>query len=104
MAERIGFIGLGQMGKWMAHNILGKGFDLTISDIDATAVTALTEGGAKSAATPAEVAERTDWIFLSLPKGFWREKQVSNCPLATGTVSRLTLALLLQPATFGWFR
>jgi 3-hydroxyisobutyrate dehydrogenase-like beta-hydroxyacid dehydrogenase len=67
MAERIGFIGLGQMGKWMAHNILGKGFDLTVSDIDAAAVTALTGGGAKSAATPAEVAERTDWIFLSLP-------------------------------------
>jgi 3-hydroxyisobutyrate dehydrogenase-like beta-hydroxyacid dehydrogenase len=67
MAERIGFIGLGQMGKWMAHNILGKGFDLTVSDIDAAAVAALTGGGAKSAATPAEVAERTDWIFLSLP-------------------------------------
>ncbi len=67
MAERIGFIGLGQMGKWMAHNILGKGFDLTVSDIDAATVTALTGGGAKSAATPAEVAERTDWIFLSLP-------------------------------------
>ncbi|MGA2400510.1 MAG: NAD(P)-binding domain-containing protein [Syntrophobacteraceae bacterium] len=67
MAERIGFIGLGQMGRWMAHNILAKGFDLTVSDIDATAVAALTERGAKSAATPAEVAERTDWILLSLP-------------------------------------
>lgn len=67
MAERIGFIGLGQMGKWMARNILGKGFDLTVSDIDTTVVTALTKDGAKPAATPAEVAERTDWIFLSLP-------------------------------------
>ncbi len=67
MAERIGFIGLGQMGRWMAHNILAKGFDLTVSDIDAAALAAVTQRGAKAAATPAEVAERTDWIFLSLP-------------------------------------
>lgn len=67
MAERMGFIGLGQMGRWMAENILAKGFHLTVFDIDATRVATLEGRGAKSAATPAEVAECADWIFLSLP-------------------------------------
>ena len=67
MEKKIGFIGLGQMGKWMALNVLKQGFDLTVFDLDQQAVAALTEQGAKAAATPAQLAADTDWIFLSLP-------------------------------------
>ena len=67
MKKKIGFIGLGQMGKWMALNLYRQGFDLTVADIDPAAVAFLTAEGARAAATPAEIAVQTDWIFLSLP-------------------------------------
>lgn len=67
MKKKIGFIGLGQMGKWMALNLHNCGFNLTVADLDPAAVASVTAAGAAAAATPAELAERTDWIFLSLP-------------------------------------
>jgi 3-hydroxyisobutyrate dehydrogenase-like beta-hydroxyacid dehydrogenase len=67
MKKKIGFIGLGQMGKWMALNLQKGGFNLTVADIDPAAVAPVTAAGAATAATPAELAERADWIFLSLP-------------------------------------
>ena len=67
MKKKIGFIGLGQMGKWMALNLQKGGFNLTVADIDPAAVASVTAAGAAAADTPAELAERTDWIFLSLP-------------------------------------
>ncbi len=67
MKKKIGFIGLGQMGKWMALNLHKRGFNLTVADIDPAAVASVTAAGAAAAETPAELAERTDWIFLSLP-------------------------------------
>ena len=38
MDTKIGFVGLGQMGKWMALNVLKQGFDLTVFDLDQQAV------------------------------------------------------------------
>ena len=67
MKKKIGFIGLGQMGKWMALNLHKRGSNLTVADIDPAAVASVTAAGAATAATPAELAERADWIFLSLP-------------------------------------
>ncbi len=34
MEKKIGFIGLGQMGKWMARNVVKAGFDLTVFDYE----------------------------------------------------------------------
>ena len=65
--QRLGFIGLGRMGRWMATNLIGAGFPLTVCDLDAGAVTPLVDLGAAGAATPAEVSLRADTIFLSLP-------------------------------------
>lgn len=67
MGTRIGFIGLGEMGKWMARNIVKAGFDLTVLDMDPKAVKFLTDQGAGSSATAGELATLVDWIFLSLP-------------------------------------
>jgi len=64
---KVGFIGLGQMGKWLALNVMRAGFDLTVLDVSPHAVQFLAGQGAKSAATPAEMAAQVEWVFLSLP-------------------------------------
>lgn len=65
--NKIGFIGLGQMGRWMAVNLLRRGFALTVCDIDHQAVEVLTDCGAASVSTPAELSTRVDTIILCLP-------------------------------------
>ncbi|MBI3970274.1 MAG: NAD(P)-dependent oxidoreductase [Chloroflexi bacterium] len=68
MAElRIGFIGLGRMGRPMSLNILKAGFPLTVSNRSRGVVNDLAKQGATPAATPAEVAERSDVVCLCLP-------------------------------------
>lgn len=67
MKEKIGFVGLGQMGKWMARNVMKAGFHLTVFDINQEAMKFLTEQGAGSARNPMELASQVDWVFLSLP-------------------------------------
>ncbi len=67
MMQKIGFIGLGRMGRWMAMNLLKAGFPLTVFDIDDNACATLVESGADRAVGTAELARRTDVIFLSLP-------------------------------------
>ncbi|USG66619.1 2-hydroxy-3-oxopropionate reductase [Brevibacillus ruminantium] len=64
---KVGFIGLGIMGKPMAHNLLRKGFDLTVYDINEQAVQELVGHGASSAATPREVANVSAIIVTMLP-------------------------------------
>ncbi|MBI2873064.1 MAG: NAD(P)-dependent oxidoreductase [Chloroflexi bacterium] len=64
---RIGFIGLGRMGKPMARNLLRAGFALTVRDVSPGPVQELTEVGAEEATSPAEVAERCDVVLASLP-------------------------------------
>lgn len=67
VVKKIGFIGLGQMGKWMASNLLKCGFDLTVFDINPEAITFLSKQGAARASSPAELARHVDLIILSLP-------------------------------------
>ena len=52
---KVGFIGLGGMGKYIALNIVDAGFDLTITDLREKPVHELVERGAHSANTPREV-------------------------------------------------
>ena len=67
MQKKIGFIGLGQMGKWMSLNLVKAGFDVWVMDIDPGAVKFLTDQGANAFQTPAEMAGQVEWLFLSLP-------------------------------------
>lgn len=64
---KIGFIGLGVMGKSMAKNVLKGGYKLVVSDLNKVAVGELKEMGAEEGQNPAEVAEQVDIIFMSLP-------------------------------------
>lgn len=65
--ERVGFIGLGVMGKPMAENLLGKGYPLTVHNRSQEAVNTLVGLGAKQAASPAEVAQASDVVITMLP-------------------------------------
>ena len=67
MIQDIGFIGLGQMGKWMALNLVKSKFNMIVSDIDPAAVDFLTEQGAKPAESPAKLSPLVGMIILSLP-------------------------------------
>lgn len=68
MAKRIGFIGLGSMGKPIAINILKKGFDLMVLDTNPKPVEELKAMGAKVASTPEEIAENTEIGMTCLPE------------------------------------
>ena len=65
--KKIGIIGLGQMGKWMASNLVKSGFDLSVFDINPEAMALLIKMGAAQTASPADLAKRVDVIILSLP-------------------------------------
>ena len=64
---KIGFIGLGIMGKPMSKNLLKAGYELVVNDINKAAVDELVAAGAKSAATPKEVAAQVDVVVTMLP-------------------------------------
>ena len=64
---RVGFIGLGAMGNPMAVNLQKAGYELTIHDIRREQGRNLEDAGAVWAANPAEAAERSDVVLLSLP-------------------------------------
>ncbi|GAI03923.1 unnamed protein product [marine sediment metagenome] len=91
MKLRVGFIGLGEMGKWMALNVGKAGFPLTVYDIRPDAVKVLVESGAKAAESPADVAEKTDCVMLSLPDTqavedvIWGENGLMN-RLSSGSI------------------
>ncbi|GLT21944.1 2-hydroxy-3-oxopropionate reductase [Zoogloea oryzae] len=59
---KIGFVGLGIMGRPMALNILKGGFDLTVWARRAESMAPLLEAGAKGAASPADVAANCDIV------------------------------------------
>ncbi len=65
--ERIGFIGLGRMGRGMASNLQRKGFQLTVFDLQAAPMRALEELGAKPAASVAELSRESDIVVTMLP-------------------------------------
>ena len=67
MTAKIGFIGLGTMGKWMALNMLKAGFTMRVYDINPAPVEFLVGQGAVAAKSPADTAAAVDWLFLSLP-------------------------------------
>src|SRR5215203_1841101 len=65
MAERVGFIGLGIMGKPMAQNLIGAGYDLVV--YNRTREKAEELEGATVAESPKEVAENSDIVITMLP-------------------------------------
>ena len=65
---KIGFVGLGIMGRPMALNLLRSGCELYVNDLNQEAVKALCDKGAR-AASQAQMAECCEAVFTILPNG-----------------------------------
>jgi 3-hydroxyisobutyrate dehydrogenase-like beta-hydroxyacid dehydrogenase len=63
---KLGFVGLGQMGRPIAHNLLRGGAQLTVSSGSARWFAEFTEAGARCTTDPGALAE-ADIVFLCLP-------------------------------------
>ena len=61
--EKIGFIGLGVMGKPMAFNLLNAGYKLTVWNRTKSKMEDLLAAGASGAKSPKEVAEKSDAVI-----------------------------------------
>jgi len=64
---RLGFIGLGKMGKPMTRNLLRAGYEVTIHNRSRAVVEELSGEGARPATSPREVAEAADLVLTCLP-------------------------------------
>jgi 2-hydroxy-3-oxopropionate reductase len=64
---KVGYIGLGLMGKSIARNILKAGFPLVVHNRSQGVVDELVAEGATAGASPAEVAEQVEVVFTNLP-------------------------------------
>lgn len=64
---KVGFIGLGIMGKPMAINLLKAGYELTVFDFNQEAESEVVAAGAKKAVSGKEVAKQTEVVITMLP-------------------------------------
>jgi 4-hydroxybutyrate dehydrogenase/sulfolactaldehyde 3-reductase len=67
MSERVGFIGLGNMGRGLSSNLCRKGFSLTVFDVNPEPVAHLRRLGAYAATGPGDVAAASSIVFTCLP-------------------------------------
>jgi 2-hydroxy-3-oxopropionate reductase len=65
--KKIGFIGLGIMGKPMALNLVKAGYELTVYDIVAERMDDLLKAGARRGASSKEVAAQSEVVITMLP-------------------------------------
>src|SRR5437867_13290493 len=66
MAQKVGFIGLGAMGRPFAINILRAGFDLIVYDVRPEPMAELVRLGAKSARSAREVAQYSEIVDIAV--------------------------------------
>ena len=64
---KIGFVGIGNIGRHLATNLISAGFDVTVFDLDSLAVDRLVQIGATGVSSPREVASVCDTVFTCLP-------------------------------------
>jgi len=69
MLRKIGFIGLGTVGRHMAANLTKGSYELTVFDNNQEAVASLVSLGAKSASSAAEAAKGRDMVIAIVAEG-----------------------------------
>lgn len=65
--ERIGLIGIGNIGKYFVRKLLDAGYPLTVLDKDRDRASAAVDLGAEAADTPGDLAERSGIVIFALP-------------------------------------
>ena len=68
MIKKVGFIGLGAMGKGMAFNLLNAGFEMSVYDLNPEILKTFEQAGAKIANNPKELAQLSDVVMTMLPE------------------------------------
>jgi 3-hydroxyisobutyrate dehydrogenase len=84
MTQRLGFIGLGNLGVHLASSLVRAGFAVTVYDLNKEAATGLLATGATWTDSPQAVAEECDSVFTCLPSS----RAVSMLKNALGTALR----------------
>ncbi len=74
--KKLGFIGIGIMGKPMAKNLIDAGYPLVVYDINSKAIEEMVDYGAKSVSSCKEVASQSEIIITMLPNSPEVEKVV----------------------------
>jgi len=67
MKTKIGFVGLGTMGKWMAFNLMKAGFPLKFFARRKEVVEQMTFQGGKALPSLKELAQESTWVIFCLP-------------------------------------
>ena len=89
---KIGFIGLGIMGKPMAKNLVKAGYQLLVNDFNKTSVEELKALGAEVCSTNKEIAEKSDVVITMLPNSpHVKEVALGEGGLIEGAHAGLTL-------------
>ena len=65
--DKVGFIGLGIMGKPMVRNLMKAGYSLTVFDMVATSIEEVVTDGAKPASTAKEIAQLAPVVITMVP-------------------------------------
>ena len=74
---KVGFIGLGAMGRGICHNVIEAGNDVRVFDLSKDAMDVF-KGVAEPCATAVEAAEGADVVFMSLPNSRIVESTVGS--------------------------
>ncbi|MGV6875643.1 NAD(P)-dependent oxidoreductase [Pseudochelatococcus sp. B33] len=96
--DRIGFIGLGRMGKPMALRIHEAGFPLVVYDVAEAALDAFRAKGIPVAASPKEVADRAEIVFACIPSP---EASLAVAFDDDGVIGGSAIAVYLECSTIG---
>jgi 3-hydroxyisobutyrate dehydrogenase len=67
MSQRVGYIGLGNLGFHLAHSLVKAGHRVTVTDLNRTIAEPLLAAGASWADSPKAVGEASDVVFTCLP-------------------------------------
>lgn len=93
MADTVGFIGLGLMGRPMAKNLLKAGHALVVHSRSRGPVADVVAAGAQEASTPAEVARRATRIITMLPDSPDVEKVLDGPDGVFSAIQRGTIVI-----------
>ncbi len=78
MVKKVGFIGLGTMGKAMAANVLNAGFDLMVYDLREQPLKELARLGAGIAQSPREIGQHAEVVEIAVVDDAQVEEVVLN--------------------------
>jgi putative dehydrogenase len=99
--QRVGIVGVGNMGGGMARRLLEAGWRVRVRDLDAAKVLALAGEGAESAATPAEAAASASALIVCVVDAAQTEEVLfgpGGCAAVLGAGQAVLLCPTIAPA------